>query len=310
MRDVTTVGIDLAKNIFQVYGADEKGNKIFTKRIKRSKLLEFMANLPPCLIGMEACGGAHYWARKFRSYGHEVKMMSPKFVKPYVKSNKNDANDAEACCEAVTRPTMRFVPIKEISQQDILSMHRVRSRLVKQRTQLSNQVRGLLAEYGVVAPKGITSIKKALPYILEDAENELTPTTREIFQDSYNELEVISGKIREYDQKIGRMATTDNRCEKILGIPGIGPLTATAFIAAIGSAEVFTKGRQLSAWLGVVPRQASSGNNIRLLGISKKGDRYLRCLFIHGARSVIKSSKNKKDSYSMKVNIFSSCYCQ
>ena len=298
MNNITTLGIDLAKNVFQLHGADARGKMVFKKRIQRSRLLTHIANLSPCLIGMEACGGSHYWARKFREFGHEVKMMSPQFVKPYVKSNKNDGNDAEACCEAVTRPTMRFVPIKEVSQQDILAIHRVRSRLLKQRTQLTNQIRGLLAEYGIVIAQGEAAIRRKIPEILEDAENELTMLSRELFQDGYDELLVLSKKIDRYEKKLKTMAKTDERCKRLLSIPGLGPITATAFVASVGSAEVFTKGRQLSAWLGVVPKQNSSGNKIRLGKISKRGDRYLRALFIHGARSVLRCVDKKTDPYS------------
>jgi len=299
MKDVTTLGIDLAKNVFQLHGADERGKKVLSRRVQRSRLLEHIANLPPCLIGMEACGGSHYWARKFREFGHEVKMMSPQFVKPYVKSNKNDAADAEACCEAVTRPTMRFVPIKEVAQQDVQALHRVRSRLMKQRTQLTNQVRGLLAEYGIIIAKGIASLRRKLPDILEDAENELTPESRELFQDAYDELLVLTQKIDKYEKKLDTMAKTDESCKRLLTIPGIGAKTATAFKASVGGAEVFTRGRQLSAWLGLVPKQNSSGDKIRLGKISKRGDRYLRCLFVHGARAVLKTVKKKKDPYSL-----------
>ena len=238
-------------------------------------------------------------ARKFREFGHEVKMMSPQFVKPYVKSNKNDAADAEACCEAVTRPTMRFVPIKEVAQQDVQALHRVRSRLMKQRTQLTNQVRGLLAEYGIIIAKGIASLRRKLPDILEDAENELTPESRELFQDAYDELLVLTQKIDKYEKKLDTMAKTDESCKRLLTIPGIGAKTATAFKASVGGAEVFTRGRQLSAWLGLVPKQNSSGDKIRLGKISKRGDRYLRCLFVHGARAVLKTVKKKKDPYSL-----------
>ena len=299
MKNATTLGIDLAKNVFQLHGADARGKKVLSRRVQRSKLLEHIANMPPCLIGMEACGGSHCWARKFREFGHTVKMMSPQFVKPYVKSNKNDAADAEACCEAVTRPTMRFVPIKEVAQQDVQALHRVRSRLIKQRTQLTNQARGLLAEYGIVVAKGIASLRRKLPDILEDSENELTPASRELFQDAYEELFSLSQKIDKYEKKIDAMAKSDERCKRLLSIPGIGPKTATAFTASVGSAEVFTRGRQLSAWLGLVPRQNSSGDKIRLGKISKRGDRYLRCLFVHGARSVLKNVAKKEDPYSL-----------
>lgn len=299
MKDVTTLGVDLAKNIFQLHGVNNRENKVLTKRVQRHKLVEHIANLSPCLIGMEACGGSHYWARRFREFGHTVKLMSPQFVKPYVKTNKNDANDAEAICEAVGRPTMRFVPIKTVEQQDIKALHRVRSRLVGDKTQLMNQIRGLLAEYGIVMAQGISSLRRRLPDILEDAENELTMSGRELFQDLYDELCKLCERITKYDKKVSLLAKEDVRCQRLQTIPGIGNLTATAFVANVGNAEVFTKGRQLSAWLGLVPKQNSSGNKTRLLGISKRGDRYLRSLFVHGARAVLKTIGNKEDPYSL-----------
>ena len=260
-----------------------------------------MVKLKPCLIGMEACGGAHYWARCFKDLGFEVKLMSPQFVKPYVKGNKNDANDAAACAEAVTRPTMNFVPIKTVEQQDIQLLHRVRSRLVSQRTALTNQIRGLLAEYGIVVNKGIASLRRRLPEILEEEQNELTEFGKEIFQELYDELCSLTKRIDKYEEKVKVLSKYDERCRILETIPGIGKLTSTAFVAAVGNAEVFAKGRQLSAWLGLVPKQHSSGGKTRLLGISKRGDRYLRSLFIHGGRSVAKTAQKKKDRYSLRV---------
>jgi len=302
MKDITTLGIDLAKNVFQIHGADARGKKMLTKRVQRHKLVEHIANMSPCVIGMEACGGAHYWARRFKEFGHDVKLMSPQFVKPYVKSNKNDANDAEACCEAVTRPSMRFVPNKTVEQQDIQAMHRIRSRLIAQRTSLSNQIRGLLAEYGIVMAQGIATLRRKLPDILENAENELSMIGRELFQDLYNEFCELEERIKQYEVKVVKIAKEDERCQRIQTIPGVGKLTATAFFASVGDVKVFTKGRQLSSWLGLVPKQSSSGNKVRLLGISKRGDRYLRSLFVHGARAVVKTVPNKTDPYSLWIN--------
>ena len=302
MKDITTLGIDLAKNVFQIHGVNARGNKLLTRRVKRNKLLSHIANMPPSLIGIEACGGSYYWARRFQECGHTVKLMAPQFVKPYVKSNKNDANDAEACCEAVTRPSMRFVPIKTIEQQDIQMLHRIRSRLVGKRTQLTNQIRGFLAEYGLVIAKGKAAIKRRLPEILEDGENELTVEGRDLFQDLYSELLQLEIRIQKYDEKIERLAKSDERCKWLETIPGIGVKTSTAFIAGVGDAEVFIKGRQLSAWLGLVPKQSSSGNRIRLGKISKRGDRYLRTLLVHGARSVVSNASKKEDRYSQWIN--------
>ena len=301
MNNVTVLGIDLAKDIFQLHGVDKDGKEVFSKKLRRNKLAAYVANFKPCLIGMEACGGSHYWSRCFRDFGHDVKMMSPQFVKPYVKGNKNDANDAQACCEAVTRPSMRFVPIKTIEQQDIQLLHRVRSRLISQRTALTNQIRGLLAEYGIVVAKSIASLRRRLPEILDEEVNELTVSGKEIFQELYDELCSLTERIDKYEQKVKNLSKHDERCKILETIPGIGKLTSTAFVAAVGNAEVFDKGRQLSAWLGLVPKEHSSGGKTRLLGISKRGDRYLRSLFVHGGRSVVKTVKGKTDRHSLRI---------
>lgn len=300
MKNITTLGIDLAKDVFQLHGTDNQGNKILSKRLSRNKLASYVANLTPCLIGMEACGGSHYWARTFRAMGHEVKLMSPQFVKPYVKTNKNDHADAEAIAEAVTRPTMRFVGIKEIAHQDIQALHRYRERLVKNRTQLTNHIRGLLHEYGIIVAKGLSSLQKKLPEILTDETNqELTPMNRELFSDAYDELCALNKRIDKYTQKIEQLSKTDERCKNLSTIPGIGPITATAMIAAVGDPHVFKKGRQMSAYFGLVPKHVASGHTIRTLGISKRGDRYLRSLLIHGARSVVKTANKKTDARSL-----------
>jgi len=262
---IKVVGIDLAKNIFHLHGVDEHSEHKVQKRLSRSKLAEFMANLPPCLVGMEACGGAHDWARKFMAMGHEVRLMSPQFVKPYVKSNKNDMVDAEAICEAVQRPTMRFVPIKGIEQQDIQSLHRARSLAVSHRTAQGNQIRGFLMEYGVVIPKGIAILRR------------------------------LDERIARYDVQIKHLSKQSIACQRLMAIPGIGPMAATALVAAVADAREFGSGREMSAWLGLVPRQCSTGGKPRLLGISKRGDTYLRKLLIHGARSALRFSDRKQD---------------
>lgn len=292
---IKVAGIDLAKNTFHLHGVDGRSQVVLRKKLSRGKLMAFMANLPPCLVGMEACGGAHDWARKFRAMGHEVRLMSPQFVKPYVKSNKNDTVDAEAICEAVQRPNMRFVPIKGIEQQDVQSLHRAREQAMKNRTAQSNQIRGLLMEYGMVLGKGVATLRKALPDILEDADNGLTPLFREILYGLSDELRRLEERLTAYDAKIAHLGAQSQVCQRLMTIPGVGPLTATALAAAVGDAKVFANGREMSAWLGLVPRQCSTGGKPKLLGISKRGDTYLRKLVIHGARSALRFADKKQD---------------
>jgi transposase len=294
--DATTIGIDLAKNVFQIHAANSGGKTVFTKRLTRQHFLAFFANLPPCLIGMEVCSSANYWARQLTKFGHDVRQISPQFVKPYVQSNKNDYNDAQAICEAVTRPNMRFVPPKSIEQQDLQALHRIRMRLVRDRTALVNQSRGLLREYGVFLPLGIRSFREQLPQVLEDAENELTPLTREIMADQAQRLRELDQRITAYDRRINLYFRRSEVCQRLATIGGIGPIVATALIAAIGDIHYFKNGRHLAAWLGLVPRQHSSGEKSRLLGISKRGDTYLRTLLIHGARSVIRRCDTRDDA--------------
>lgn len=285
---ITTIGLDLAKNIFQLHGVNERGQVALKKQLKRGRLLPFFANLEPCLIGLEACGGAHYWARQLELLGHTVKLMAPQFVKPYVKTNKNDVADAEAICEAVTRSNMRFVPVKTGEQQAVLTLHRARQGFVKARTAQANQIRGLLAEYGIVIPQGIDHIAKRLPEILEDGENELPGVFRALLHRLGEHLKTLDRQVDELDVQIQQWHQEQAASRKLAAIPGIGPLTASALVAAIGDAKAFENGRQLAAWLGLVPRQHSSGGKPTLLGISKRGDTYLRTLLIHGARAVIR----------------------
>jgi transposase len=294
MKNIKVVGIDLAKNIFQLHGCNSQGKCVLRKRLTREKLVEFMANSPPCLIGIEACIGAHHWARLFKKMGHTVKIMAPQFVKPYVRSNKNDRNDARAIAEAVTRPDMKFVPIKNIEQQDTLLVHRARALMIKQRTAQANQIRGLLAEYGIIISKGITHLDK-LTEILENNKNKLTEKSHAIFTKLQEQFKTYDVEISVYDKQIAVIADQDVRCKEIMKIEGIGSLTASAAVATIGDATVFKNGREVSAWLGLVPKQYSSGNTIRLSGISKWGDRYVRTLLIHGARTVVKNCENKTE---------------
>ena len=288
-----TIGIDLAKNVFQVHGADGRGKAVVKKTLKRAQMLPYFANLPPCLIGMEACGSAHYWARKLEALGHTVKLMAPQFVKPYVKTNKNDAADAEAICEAVSRPNMRFVPIKNGEQQAVLALHRARHGFVKARTAQANQIRGLLAEYGIVIPQGISHIATQLPDILEDGENGLPGVFRQLIDRLGAHLKELDRQVGELEVQIQVWHRANAASRKLAEIPGIGPITASALVASIGDAKSFENGRQLAAWLGIVPRQNSSGGKQTLLGISKRGDTYLRTLLIHGARAVVRVAERK-----------------
>jgi transposase len=290
---ITTVGLDLAKSVIQVHGVDEHGKSALKRALRRDQVLAWLANLPPCTIGMEACAGAHHWARKLQALGHSVRLMAPQFVKPYVKTNKNDAADAEAICEAVSRPNMRFVPVKNGEQQAVLSLHRARQSFVKARTAQANQIRGLLAEYGIVLPQGISYVGKRLPQILEEGENDLPGVFRQLLQRLGDHLKELDRQVDALDVQIQSWHRQNEASRKLAQIPGIGPLTASALIASIGDARYFKNGRQLAAWLGLVPRQHSSGGKPTLLGISKRGDTYLRTLLIHGARSVVRVAERK-----------------
>lgn len=296
---VAMVGLDIAKRVFQVHGVDDTGVVVLRRRLQRDEVAPFFANLPACRVGLEACGGAHYWARRLGRLGHTVRLIAPQFVKPYVKSNKNDTNDAEAICEAVSRPHMRFVPAKSVEQQDIQCLHRVRSRLVSARTQLANQVRGLLSEYGVVLPQQIQQLRRGLPRILElEEENELTPFTRRLVASLYDELLELDRKLAAIEEQVRAAHRASEPSQRIAEVEGIGPLTATALVAALSDGKAFQNGRQFAAWLGLVPRQHSSGGKPRLFGISKRGDAYLRTLLIHGARSVVYRAAAKEDQRS------------
>ena len=294
--NITTVGLDLAKNVFQVHAVDARGKVMLRKQLKRDQVSCFFVNLPPCVIGMEACASAHHWGRRLEGFGHTVRLMAPQFVKPYVKSNKNDMADAEAICEAVSRPNMRFVPIKSVEQQSVLSLHRVRQGFVKARTAQANQIRGLLGEMGLVIPQGIRYIAQRVPALLEDASNELPATFRELIERLTGHLKLLDGQVDEIQRQI---VSWDRNCEvsrRLQKIPGIGPLTATALVATVADASTFKNGRQMSAWLGLVPRQKSSGGKPTLLGISKRGDAYLRTLLIHGARAAIRAAQRRTGS--------------
>ena len=293
---ITTIGIDLAKEVFQIHGEDARGKVVVRKQLKRKDMAQYFAKLEPCLIGMEACGSAHHWARKLGGYGHTVKLMAPQFVKPYVKTNKNDVADAEAICEAVGRPNMRYVPMKTVEQQAILSVHRARQGFVKARTAQGNQIRGLLSEFGIVIPKGIDAIAKRVPEILEDGENGLPGTMRRLLERLSANLKEMDRQVNELEKQIRLWHLENEASRKLEAIPGIGPITASAIVATVGDAREFKNGRQMAAWMGLVPRQNSSGGKQTLLGISMRGDTYLRTLLIHGARAVTRFAEKKSES--------------
>ena len=284
---IKRIGIDLAKDVFQIHGVDSEDQKVLTRKLKRREFLDFFATKvdPNCLIGMEACASAHHWARQLIKLGFIVKLIPPQYVKPYVKRNKNDANDAEAICEAVSRPTMSFVPVKTLEQQDIQSLHRVRCERVKQRTAIANQIRGLAAEYGIVAPLRLNNLRSKIPLWLEDAENGFSIPFRAMLNELNDQLKSLDNSIKEFDRQITEIANREPACRKLQTLPGVAPITATALYAAIGDGTQFSSGRQLGAWLGLTPRQHSSGGKEVLMNISKRGNAYLRTLFIHGARS-------------------------
>ena len=291
--NVTTIGIDLAKDVLQIHGVNQHGKAVVRKQLKRAQVELYLANLPACLIGMEACGSAHFWARKLTALGHTVKLMAPQFVKPYVKTNKNDASDAEAICEAVSRPSMRFVSPKSAEQQALLALHRARAGFVQARTAQGNQIRGLLAEFGFVVPKGRWRIEAAIQPIVEDAENGLPGMSRELFVRLLEHLRHLDVQAKQIEQQIKDWHQNDADSRRLETIPGIGAITASALVASIADIHAFKNARQLAAWLGLVPRQHSTGGKQVLLGISKRGDAYLRTLLIHGGRSVLLAQKRK-----------------
>ena len=294
------VGVDLAKNVFQVHGIDRSEKPVWRRKLSRGswfkRLLETVE--PGCEIGMEACGGAHHWARALQAHGYAVRLIAPQFVKPYVKSNKNDANDAEAICEALGRPAMRFVAVKAVEQQDLQALHRVRFELSKQRKAKANQIRGLVAEYGLVAPKELLQLRGAIPGWLEDGENGLSDRFRRLLNGLWHDLLGLDQRVSELNREIGEIAATDPVARRLQRLRGVGPMIATAMVATVGDVKHFANGRQMAASFGLTPRQNSSGGKERLLGISKRGDTYLRTLLIHGARSALRTAKHKDDRLS------------
>src|SRR6202049_561746 len=296
--ELPTIGIDLGKTIFHLVGLNVHGEVVVRKKFSRTQLLRYTANVQVTLIGMESCGGAHFLGRALREQGHQVRLIPAQYVKPYVKTNKSDYIDAEAIAEAVARPTMRFVPIKTDDQLDLQSLHRVRERWVMRRTAVINQIRGLLLERGITLPKGRRYVDAALPLILEDAEAKLSGALRMLLAQLKLDLDQLAMRIEEADSVIQKTADENEACQRLVEIPGIGPITATAVIAAIGNGGAFHKGREFSAWVGVVPREHSTGGHQKLLGISKRGNSYLRRLFVQGARAVLQQHTKQSSGLS------------
>jgi len=297
--ELHTIGIDLGKTVFHLVGLNLCGEVVVRKRFSRSQLLRFTANVRVGLIGMEACGGAHFLGRALREQGHEVRLIPAQYVKPYVKTNKSDYIDAEAIAEAVARPTMRFVPIKSDDQLDLQSLHRVRERWVMRRTAVINQIRGLLLERGITLRKGRCYVGAALPGILEDADAKLSGALRMLLAQLKLELDHLDLRIDEADALINKTARENEACQRLVAIPGIGPVTATAVIAAIGNGGAFRKGREFAAWMGLVPREHSTGGKQKLLGISKRGNSYLRRLLVQGARAVLQQRTKQSSGLSV-----------
>ena len=300
MNKLNRIRIDLAKNVFQLHGTDRHGKVMWKRRLSRNKWINALQEVATtdCDIGMEACGGSHHWARVLHSYGYTVKLIPPQFVKPYVKSNKNDANDAEAICEAMSRPHMRFVAVKTVEQQDIQALHRIRAGLMSDRTGLANRMRGLVAEYGVVAPQTLTALQRSIPDWLEEADNGLSDRFRSLLHDLWGDLKYLTRRIDELDKAIRLLADENAVTQRLQQLRGVGPLVATALVATVASGQQYAKGKQMAAAIGLTPRQHSSGNKDRLLGISKRGDAYLRTILIHGARAVVSQAKHRDDRLS------------
>jgi len=294
MEQVTTVGIDLAKNVFSLHGVDGTGKTVLRRTVRRDRLLESVAALTPCLIGMEACSGAHEWGRRFQQHGHTVRLMAPKFVAPYRKSDKNDGNDAEAICEAVARPNMRFVPVKSVEQQALLALHRVRQGFVVERTAIINRLRGLLSEFGVVMPLRSVTVRRQAAAAAEA----LPQLARTAIGDLLEQLRLLDERIERYDTQIHEQARLSEPARRLMQIRGIGATTALAIVATVGNAREFRNGRQFAAWIGLVPGQYSTGGRTRLGHISKRGDAYLRDLLVQGARSVLQTAPMHQDRLS------------
>jgi transposase len=296
--NIHTIGLDIAKNVMQVHGANSTGATMLSRRLKRSQVVEFFVGLPPCLVAIEACAGSHYWARELLKLGHQVKLIPAQYVKPFVRRSKTDAHDAAAICEAARQAEMPTVAINSEQQQAVQMLHRVRQRLMEERTALINQTRGLLGEYGIIFPIHVTAFKEGTRLLLADEDHKLPILARELLQDLCTELITLEERIAVIDARVKHLAEEDERCKRLVGIPGIGPVTATALIATVGDARRYRSARHMAASFGLTPHEHSSGGKQRLLGISKRGDRYLRWLLIQGARSIMRFASRRNDALS------------
>lgn len=298
---VTRIGLDIAKNVFQVHGVDEHGKVVIRTQLSRSKVLTYFAQLPVCRIGIEACGSAHYWGRELQKLGHDVRLMAVQLVKPYRTKPKNDRNDAEAICEAVSRPQMRFVPIKTVEQQAVLTVHRARELLVSERTAVANQIRGLLMEYGIVIAAGLQRLRRELADVLSTVADTLPTLACTVVTELQARLREVDERIAGYERQIMQLARQDEAAKRLMQLEGVGPITATAMVATVGEAKAFQSGRQFAAWLGLVPKQFSTGGKSVLGHITKRGNVYLRTLLIHGARTVLRYTTKRTDAKSQWV---------
>ncbi|MDH5182097.1 MAG: IS110 family transposase, partial [Gammaproteobacteria bacterium] len=293
---------DLAKNVFHIVCCNQAGKLVKKKQLRRSQVLSYFAQLPASLVGMEGCASAHYWGRELEKLGHEVRLIPAQHVKAYVQGNKNDYNDAQAIAEAVIRPRMRFIPLKTPAQQDMQALHRMREGQIRMRTALCNRLRGLLAEHGISLRQGIPTLRREIPKRLEDGENGLSGLFRTLLAQGWEQLQSLDKQITEYDTLLKTESQRDSRCEQLTAIPGMGPIVASAFVSYVGDGAGYRRGRDVSASIGLVPRQRSTGGKAQLLGISKRGDRYLRCLLIHGARSAVRAAAKKEDKLIRWIN--------
>jgi transposase len=300
--EIEVLGIDLAKNVFQLHGIDRRGRAIYKRRVFREQLLAVVGDIPSCTVVVEACTGAFYWARQFEALGHRVTIISPQYVKPFVRRQKNDGNDAEAIVTAARQPHIPHVPKKTIEQQDIQAMHRARQRMVNHRTAVVSQIRGLLLDRGFAFAKSITRARRIIPALLSDMTNGLTVMARETIAELWDLMCDLDRRVAAIDKKIDAVFKADPACQRIARIKGVGPKTATAMVAAVGNGAEFKNGRHLAAWLGLVPRQHSSGDKRMMMGISKRGSQHLRSLLVHGARAVVRTAPNKHDPHNRWVN--------
>ena len=300
--ETTRIGLDIAKQVFEVHGVDRRGKVALRRTLRRERVLEWFAQLKPCAVGMEACGGAHYWHRELSRLGHTVRLLSAHKVKPYVDGNKNNRHDAAAICEAMSRPAMRFVQPKSTAQQDLQTLHRARALVVREMTALSNQLRGLLHEYGIVIRTGAAALRRALPQLLEHDDQRLTAVLRQVVAEQWERWQYLEQRRASYDRQLSSLCKQDQRCQRLLKIEGIGPLSATALVAAIGNGHEFKNGRHFSAYLGLVPGHSNTGVKTVMRGITKRGNRYLRTLLIHGGRAAVYAARRRTDARSRWLN--------